>query len=360
MVKVIGIDPGTKSYGILGLEDGKVILDTSFSTKNVLKNPHLVINALESIQQIDLVVAPSGLGLPLVPISDLNEAHVFEMTLEKKHQGNISAVVQVARLLKEKNYEGFFIPGVKLLPSVPPYRKINKIDMGTADKVCSAVLAIHDQARNLTIPVQETSFILVEMGSGFNAVLGIDKGKIVDGIGGTMGGFGFLSCGGLDAEVAYLLGEFEKKQLYKGGAAYVAGYANLSIDEFMIQSRKDDLFEMALNGMIDGLLKGIHAMTVSVPSPREIILSGTLVRNDPFFQALIEKIPNIAPVRKIRGLPGSKITKDAAQGAAIIADGLVGGQFEPLIDNLEMKKAHGSNLDSVFLEGIERFRMRRK
>ena len=360
MVRVVGIDPGTKSYGLIGLDDGKVVLDTSFSTKNVVKNPHLIIDAIESLPKVDLVVAPSGLGLPLVPIAHLTSNHAFEMTLEKKHHGNISAVFQVASLLKERKYHGYFIPGVKLFSTVPEYRKINKIDMGTADKVCSAALAIYDQSRQLKISYDDTSFILVEVGSGFNAVLGINEGKIIDGIGGTLGGFGFLSCGGLDGELAYLLGAFEKKQLYKGGTSYIAGYGDLSPEEFMIQSQKDDKFMLALDGFLDGLLKGIRAMTISVENPKEIILSGRMTRNKIFIEEINRRIPTIAPVRKIQGLSNSTIAKHAAQGAAIIADGLAGGKFKPLIDNLEISNTSGSNIDLIFLDGIEKFRKKGK
>lgn len=356
MVRVVGIDPGTKSYGVIGLDNGKVILDTSFSTKNIISNPQLIIDVIESLEKIDLIVAPSGLGLPLVNIADLTDEHVFEMTLERKHRGSISAVFQVASLLKENKYPGYFIPGVKLFPTVPSYRKINKIDMGTADKVCSAVLGIHDQTNRFQIPYKESSFILVELGSGFNAVLGIEQGKIVDGIGGTLGGFGFLSCGVLDGELAYLLGEFEKKQLYKGGATSIAGYTDLSIDEFMIQSQKDDEFQMALEGFIDGIVKSIFAMNVSVDNPKEIILSGILTRNEAFYTELTKNIPKISPVRKIKGISESKIAKEAAQGAAIIADGLAGGNFRDLIKNLEIRKAKGSNLDLIFLDGINNYR----
>ncbi|MHC1590991.1 MAG: DUF1464 family protein [Candidatus Helarchaeales archaeon] len=356
MVKVAGIDPGTKSYGIVGLENGKIILDTSISTRTVLKKPELIVNALDSLQDLDLVVAPSGLGLPMVPISDLIDEHVFEMTLEKRHHGNISAVFQVARLLKKKNYKGYFIPGVKLLPTVPKYRKINKIDMGTADKVCSAVLGIYDQVYRLNITPENSSFIIAELGSGFNAILGVKNGKIIDGIGGTLGGFGFLSCGGIDGELAYLLDELDKKHLYRGGAAYIAGYGDMSPDEFMIQAEKDDLFKMALDGMIDGIIKGILSMSASIKHPKEIILSGRLIRNKAFHDLLVERIPDLAPIVKIKGLPGSNIAKEAAQGAAIIADGLAGGEFKELIDNLEIKKATGSNLDFIFLEGIESYK----
>lgn len=353
MVKAVGIDPGTNSYGIIGLKDENVILDTSIPTKNVVNNPELVLDVLKSIGKIDMLVAPSGMGLPLVKIEDLNDHYLFEMTLEKKIEGKITAISKVAKLLKKSGYKGFFIPGVKHLTTVPDYRKVNKIDLGTADKVCSAILGIYDQSQELSIPYNETSFILIEMGSGFNAVLGIENGQIVDGIGGTTGGIGFLSCGALDGELAYLLGDFKKRLLYQGGAAYVAGYKELSFEEFIILSNRDEKFKIAYNAFIEGIIKSVAAISYSVESPQEILLSGKLSQYNDLNNKLSNKISKIAPIRKIKGLKTAKIAKEAAQGAAIIADGLAGGNFKDLLEVSKIKDSKGSNLDYIYLKELE-------
>ncbi|TFG05373.1 MAG: DUF1464 domain-containing protein [Promethearchaeota archaeon] len=356
MPRVVGIDPGTDSWGIVGLQDDQIILDTSIPTKRVIEKPSLIIDVLNSLKEIDLIVAPSGHGLPNTPIQALSEHDLFLLTIKKKISEKITGLGEIARLLKDEGFKGYFIPSVKLLSTVPPHRKINKIDMGTADKVCSAALGIYDQSNEFKIEYSDTSFILVEIGTGFTAIIGIQNGKIVDGIGGSLGCPGFLACGAIDGELAYLFDNIYKRTVYSGGAAYVAGYNNLSPEEFIILAKTDEKFKMAKNFLIEGILKDINAMTVSVKHPKEILLSGRLSKIDTLCQELNTQLKAIAPVRRIKGLSNVHIAKEAAQGAAIIANGLAGGKFKALIENMNLLDAKGTVLDYIYFKEIEKYK----
>lgn len=354
VVRVIGVDPGTDSWSLVGLDNETVILDTTIPTKRLIEKPTITLEILRSLEDIDLIVAPSGHGLPLTPIKALTERDLFLMTLKKGTSSKITGLGEIAKLLKDNGFQGYFIPGVKLLSTVPTYRKVNKIDMGTADKVCSAALGIYDQARRLNIDYSEVSFILAEMGSGFNAVVGVKNGQIIDGIGGTQGSAGFLACGSLDGELAYLLERIYKKTIYGGGAAYIAGYGELSPEEFILQANSDEKFQLAKDFLIEGLLKDIYAMTVSLKHPKEILLSGRLAKIDAFYNILEDRLSEIAPVRRIKGIPAIQIAKEAAQGAAIIANGLANGKFKSLIDQMKLKDAKGTVLDHIYLYDFEK------
>src|SRR5256712_10439851 len=119
----------------------------------------------------------------------------------------------MVEMMRARRLPGIILPGVIHLPTVPAHRKVNRIDMGTADKVCAAALGISDQARRLGLAPRETSFILVELGGTFTAALAVEQGQIVDGIGGTAGGLGYRALGTLDGEVAYALGRVPKSLL---------------------------------------------------------------------------------------------------------------------------------------------------
>ena len=76
MPRVIGIDPGTVSVDVCGLDDGRVFLDRSLPTAEALAHPSMLVGLLEDAHRsapLDLVAGPSGYGLPLVDARDLTD-----------------------------------------------------------------------------------------------------------------------------------------------------------------------------------------------------------------------------------------------------------------------------------------------
>ena len=73
MPRVIGIDPGTISVDLCGIEDGQLFLDRSLPTGDALADPAALLATLEHFVPLDLIAGPSGYGLPLVAATDLTE-----------------------------------------------------------------------------------------------------------------------------------------------------------------------------------------------------------------------------------------------------------------------------------------------
>src|SRR5256885_12921794 len=73
MPRVIGIDPGTVSIDLCGLDDGHLFLDRSWPTAEALADPAPFVAELEAAGPLDLVVGPSGDGLPITPGQDITE-----------------------------------------------------------------------------------------------------------------------------------------------------------------------------------------------------------------------------------------------------------------------------------------------
>ncbi|EHR77696.1 hypothetical protein OCC_09746 [Thermococcus litoralis DSM 5473] len=351
-MRIIGVDPGTKSFDIIGLEDGKIKLDLSFPSEVVAEEPSKIVRTLEEFSA-DLIIGPSGYGVPLKHISELTDRDRFEMTLvweeEMKEIPVLIGLQKMVSEMAEKNMNVWFIPGVIHLPTVPEWRKYNKIDMGTADKMAITVLGIYDQPKRLGLEYSDVSFVLLEVGFGYNYAGAVKGGKIVDGIGGTIfPGPAYVNSGALDGEVAYLMGEIKKWHLFWGGASIIAAEKILPPEEFA-KRLDEEPFAKAWEAMKDGFLKAVASELTVVRDAKEILLSGRLMRIDELrkdVKDLFEERFGL-PVVKQRGLEGK--AKEAAQGSAIIGDGLAGGEFKELVEHVEIKKSYGSVLDYVKL-----------
>ena len=76
MPRVIGIDPGTITIDLCGLDDGLVFIDRSLPTAEALADPAALVAALETAQPLDLIAGPSGYGLPLTAARDLTDTDI--------------------------------------------------------------------------------------------------------------------------------------------------------------------------------------------------------------------------------------------------------------------------------------------
>src|SRR5688500_18311018 len=195
-MRVIGIDPGTVSIDVCGLDDGRVFLDRSLPAAEALAAPDRFVAMLEEGGPVDLIAGPSGYGLPLIAARDAADADLRVAFLAAEgEQGGIGGLRALVRMLARSPLPVVLTPGVIHLPTVPAWRKVNRVDMGTADKVCAAALAVREQAARLGCRETEASFLLLELGGAFTAALAVSNGRIVDGIGGTSGPLGVRSAG---------------------------------------------------------------------------------------------------------------------------------------------------------------------
>jgi predicted butyrate kinase (DUF1464 family) len=178
---------------VCAIEDGVVYYEESIDNVELAKEPEKIISALKEAFPVDVIAGPSGYGVEPTRIEDVLE-DVFEEwyynfvllttkadILRAIEDGVLGAVLyknmaDFSVWMKREGLPVIFIPSVIELPTVPLHRKVNKIDMGTADKMAVAVLGVYDQSRRLKVPYSEVSFILVEVGFGYNAVVGVEGG----------------------------------------------------------------------------------------------------------------------------------------------------------------------------------------
>jgi predicted butyrate kinase (DUF1464 family) len=330
-VRVAGTDPGTSSLDVIVLEDGTVRDQCRFRTDQLQADPTLPVEWLRGRGPFDLIAGPSGYGLPLVRAEDCTDRDAALMTLVRPGDAGRKGVIGFSSLLREFRASGLpvvFLPGVVHLPTVPPHRKVNRIDLGTADKLCVAALALHGLAACLGVDHSDVRACVVELGSAFSACLVIEGGRIVDGLGGTCGPAGWGSDGAWDGELAYLMSPLEKRDLFAGG----------------VTSVPDPV--MGRRHFRESLVRAVAGLRAVTPFER-VVLSGLLPDAEPGLRD--EVTADLAPfgeVMRLDGLPGAWV-KAAAQGAALLADGLAGGRHAALVDRLQLRGAAGTVLDGL-------------
>jgi len=163
---------GHKEFRLLwtGRREGHP-LDLSIPTKEIASDPESVIDLLKASNP-ELIIGPSGYGIPIKKISDITRRDIFLMSLRRSDDNkSILGMRRFIETLKEHNLPVYVIPGVIHLPTVPDFRKVNRIDMGTPDKLCSCALAVRDQAVSSGIDYDRTSFILLEVGFAHTAAI---------------------------------------------------------------------------------------------------------------------------------------------------------------------------------------------
>ena len=336
-MRVAGCDPGTSSLDVLILNDGTVADQVRFTPEQLRTDPGVAVSWLRERGPFDLIAGPSGYGLPLVQARDCTDAQLALMSLvrpDERAAAGVAGFSAVARAVRDSGLPVVFLPGVIHLPSVPPQRKLNRVDLGTPDKLCVAALALAQVADTWT---REDPICVVELGSSFTAAIVIgERGDIIDGAGGSSGALGWNACGAWDGEAAYLLSPLAKADLFHGGAASVPDS------------------ETSRSAYLESLVKTVAGLCgLHEPNDRfeKIVLSGRLFGAEPAFVESLHLTETLAPFARseyeviaLPSLPGAKV-KEAAQGAAIIADGLVGGSFAPLVEALKLRAASGTVLD---------------
>jgi predicted butyrate kinase (DUF1464 family) len=200
------------------------------------------------------------------------------------------------------------------------------------------------------------SFILLELGGAFTAAIAVDRGRIVDGMGGTSGPLGARVAGALDGEVAFLAGGVSKEMLFHGGAAAIAG-----VDDPFSHSADATAgrVRLAWDAYIESATKAAAALMVSVTNAAEVILSGRFALVAAVRERLavaLEPITRGAPIHTLSGF--ATVSTQAAQGAALMANGLAGGSSEPLIEAMELRGSSGTVLDHLYVVSPQSARTR--
>lgn len=328
MPRVVGTDPGTSSLDLVLLEDGRVDDQCRFTPEQLQGQPQLLGEALANWAPLDLIAGPSGYGLPLVSGAELTEDELDQMSLvradERGEPAGVIGFRSWVRALIATALPVVFLPGGFHLPTIPPHRKANAVDLGTPDKIAVAALALWFDGQERG-GCDRSTFAVVEIGSAFTAILVIQDGKLVDTSSGTRGPIGLRSGGAWDGEIACWQSPLSKRGLFRGGL--------------------DDLGPIGPDAFRESLTRQVAGLQAITPFER-IYLSGRGLDRTEVAELAREALAPRGLLVALPFLDGAWV-KHAAQGSALLADGLAGGSCAAVVQSLEIARASGSIWDAV-------------
>ncbi len=357
MVRVLGIDPGTKSFDLVVVEDGYVVWESSVETRDVAEHPEKLIEAISSAGEVDAIAAPSGYGVPVTFSTDVLDPETFayrvlllsepKEVVEAAKRGEPGMMVYyalarcVSKLCSIVEPPSVFIPGVVHLPTVYSWAKYNKVDLGTADKLAVTVLAVYQLERLGCKP----TFLLLEMGYGYNALIYVEEGVVKWGLGGTSFSTGMLTAGPLDLEVVVAGRKWLRQDVFYGGVMPVCNV--LDPLDALRKAREDEECRNALNSMINTMSMIIAGASKKFKCSR-LIVSGRLTQHPELLKMIHESIPPDISMEVLQPLDGARISKHAAQGYALVVEGLLGGSARHVVSRMRIMDACGTCLDHVY------------
>ncbi len=295
---------------------------------------------LESASAADpgaAIVLPSGFGVPLRSVQSLEARDLFEVTL-RRHDPAGAGLGAFLAPLRASRLPAYVIPAVKALPTVPRHRKANRVDMGTADKLCAAALAVWRLAGGDAARLPAVDALLLELGAGFKAWLVVAGGQIVDGIGATAGTLGPVARGALDGELAYLHPPDSKADIYRGGAADLDAAFGGALGTAALW--EGTLREAAMLTRFFGIERILTSGRRRAEAAARLAAAG--------YRA--ESLEADADLARLDGpsAAGGPVGLEGALGAALLADGLAGGRAAPLVAHLGLREATDRVLDYVW------------
>ncbi|MET1102071.1 MAG: DUF1464 family protein [Pyrodictiaceae archaeon] len=354
-MRILGIDPGTKSFDLVVVEDGRVVWEYSIETSRVASDPGSLMDTIREVGRVDAIAGPSGYGVPVTYSRDVVDPWRFAVEVlllsssrdieEGVRRGDpgimvYKALAETVTELCRAEVPTVFIPGVVHLPTLRPGAKYNRVDLGTADKLAVAVLAVYQFHRGNP---REANMMVLEMGYGYNALMVIEEGRITWGLGGTSLGTGMLTAGPLDLEVVAMGRTWARSDVFHGGVMEACGTLDpaMAVEE---ARRGTGLCREAYESMMESIANAVSGIYARRGIGR-LVISGRLISIKELVDDLASRLPGKIHVELLEPLEGAKATKHAAHGYALVVDGLIGGVASSVVERMRIRDACGTALD---------------
>ena len=270
-----------------------------------------VVDEILTLHPATPIVLPSGLGVPLTRAADLMDQDIAEITLDidGRATSDLGSFLVEAR---RRSLRAFCIPAVKLLPSVPLHRKVNRLDLGGAGALCAAAWIIHSAGAQGSEPAA-CGWVLVHAASTGTCLLAIRAGRIVDGTGNLTQTPGRLTARKLEELL---------RRAALPGPLRPRVQAPWPPDA-LVEAEGEMLTQTAL-----GMLR-FHGL------PHAVVIGDRRAETE---RLLGGRVP-------LASSPAVGAGFETALGAAVIAAGLTGGPTAGLVQHLGLREARDRALD---------------
>ena len=142
--------------------------------------------------------------------------------------------------------------------------------------------------------------------------------------------------------------------LFTGGAASVAGIdTSKPLEEFINAAKTNEKVKAGYDLMLESIVKDVASLLPAL-KPKEVMLSGRFVNVPQFLEAIkfrlqgfFSEIGSHVNVVKFQG--EAKMTKQAAEGAAVFANGIAHGKFEEIVRVMKLRESEGTIFDNLYL-----------
>ena len=227
--------------------------------------------------------------------------------------------------VKTINLNSYCLPGIKQLPTVPAHRKLNRLQMGAADQLCTVAMLLYRLCERETA-WSEMNFLCLQVEQDSLGILVVQDGQIVNGLSGTAGVSEVRLHLHMDGDFSYSFGSDHHESIYRSDWL---NPAEASKHELSNGHARQHAFWEGLAQELAGLMAIHHCEDIVVLGQQK--------------ETVIEWFDDLYQLYHFLYKDSDRQGFEAAIGAAILAEGLShNGVAAEVVERLQIRSAISS------------------
>jgi len=178
MALSIGIDCSASHWRICIREYGHILHLRSFA------NISAALSYLENICALypePTIALPLGRATSLARLSTIVDQQMHVIISWLNNQKPQEDLEKILKAIQSLSLDSYCLPAIKHLPTVSKHRKLNPMDMGTPDSLCTIATLMYRLSERETA-WSEMNFLCVLVGYTSRSIVVLEHGRIVNGI----------------------------------------------------------------------------------------------------------------------------------------------------------------------------------